>query len=315
MHRLAAVCALAFALAFPGAAAAEDAPYVPIVDLLPALPGQFTPSTWDTCTEGDADCVQRTLDTMYQRYGELIAADCDHNAVFALTYIRVTEEYERNAWNGFFEEPKFLAHEDAVFARLYFDAYDAWAEGRDADTQEGTGVPPAWRVAFDTARDRAVPGLGNILHGINAHVNRDMPFMLAGLGLTKPDGTSRKRDHDAFNELLNRVYDDVVEEMTARFDPTVDDFDPPGTTLDNLATFQILPLWREGVWRNAELLTLATTPEARAGVATWIETYALLQAQMIRGMLEYRGGQSSDMRDEHCAAQDNSVDDARPAAE
>ena len=295
MHRLAAACALVLTIALPGAASAEDAPYVPWADALPALPGQFTPSTWDECADGDPACVQATLDEMYRRYGELIAANCDHNAVFALTYIRVTEIYEDNAFTGFFREPRFLAHEDAVFARLYFDAYDAWAAGdRDA-------VPAAWEVAFDTARDRAVPALGNMLQGINAHVNRDMPFMLAGLGLVAPDGSSRKRDHDVMNELLNRVYDDVIAEMTARFDPTVDDFDQPGTTLDNLAIFQILPLWREAVWRNAELLTLATTPEARAGVATWIETYALLQAQMIRNGFEYRGDRSSAQRDAHCA--------------
>ncbi|MEX2195243.1 MAG: DUF5995 family protein [Thermoleophilaceae bacterium] len=307
MLRLAAA-ACALALAIPAAALAEDAPYVEWANHLPALPGQFTPNTFDDCADADPACVQATLDEMYRRYGELIAADCDHNAVFALTYIRVTEIYAENAHNGFFEEEDFLAREDAVFARLYFDSYDAWAAGEDA------AVPPAWQMAFDTARDRAVPALGNMLQGINAHVNRDMPFMLAGLGLTKPDGTSRKRDHDAMNELLNRVYDDVIAEMTQRFDPSVDDFDPPGA-LDNLAGFQILPLWREGVWRNAELLTLATTPEARAGVAQWIELYALLQAQMIRSGFGYRGDQDSTERDAHCAAQDNSVEDARPPAE
>lgn len=304
MLRAAAV-ACALALAAPAVAHAEDAPYVPIVDVLPALPGQFTPSTFDDCANGDPGCVEETLDEMYLRYGELVE-DCDHNAVFSLTYIRVTEEYARVARAGFFEEEDFLAHEDAVFARLYFDAYDAWEAGRRED------VAPAWQVAFDTARDREVPGIGDMLLGINAHVNRDMPFMLAGLGLTKPDGTSRKRDHDAFNERLNLLYDDVIAEIAQRFDPTTARYDVEGTTIDNLVAFQILPLWREGVWRNAELLNLAETPAARAGVSQWIETYALLQAQMIRGMLEYRLGQSSAARDAHCAAHAGDAEDARP---
>lgn len=304
MHRLAALAAV-LALALPAAASAEDAPYVPLTSLFPALPGQFTPSTWDDCADGDPACVDATLDEMYRRYFDHLDADCHHNAVFSLTYIRVTEDYARaaEAEPPFFEEPEFLAHEDAVFARLYFDALDAWAEGRGGD------VPPAWRVAFETAAERAVPAIGDMLLGMNAHVNRDMPFMLAGLGLVKPDGSSRKRDHDAFNERLNQLYDDVIAEIARRFDPSTAMWDPPGIA-DNLAAFQILPLWREGVWRNAELLTLATTPQARAGVAQWIETYAFLQAQMIRTMLEYRGGQTSAERDAHCAL--HAAADVRP---
>ena len=303
---LALGCAAAAILSAPGAARAEDAPFVPLVDALPALPGQFTPSTFDACADGDPACVQATLDEMYERYGERVST-CDHNAVFALTYIRVTEIYAERADEGFFEEPRFLAHEDATFAKLYFDAYDAWSEGRRAD------VPPAWQQAFDAAHDRAGPAIEDILLGINAHVNRDMPFMLAGLGLVKPDGSTRKADHDHFNRLLNEVYDDVIDEMARRFDPTTDDADLPGTTLDNTVSFQILPLWREMVWRHAELLSRAPTPEAREAVAREIEGYALEQARMIRAGLDYRWelGQSTDARDTWCAEHAGDADDAR----
>jgi hypothetical protein len=37
-----------------------------------------------------------------------------------------------------------------------------------------------------------VTGSGDLLLGISAHVNRDLPFVLASLGLVAPDGTSRK---------------------------------------------------------------------------------------------------------------------------
>jgi hypothetical protein len=301
------VLGCALALALPASAAAEDAPFVPLVDVLPAMPGTYSESAFSECADGDPACVGATLDEMYRRYGELVST-CDHNAVFGLTYIRVTEEYARAAQRGFFEEPEFLAHEDAVFARLYFDAYDAWAAGRLDD------VPMAWRVAFRAGRDRALPGIGNVLLGINGHVNRDMPFMLAGLGLVKADGTSRKRDHDRFNQLLNAVYDDVIAEIARRFDPTVDDFDAPGTALDNTLTFQILPLWREAVWRNAEMLAGARTPTARKLAAAHIESWALAQAHLIRQMLGYRRelGQSSEARDAWCAEHAGDADDARP---
>lgn len=300
IRRLSALAACAFALAVPAAAAAEDAPFVPLVDVLPALPGTYSASVFDDCADGDPGCVGATLDEMYRRYGELVST-CDHNAVFGLTYIRVTEIYRDRAET--FDEPRFLAHEDAVFARMYFDAYDDWDAGRRAE------VPEAWRLAFDAGRDRIMPGIGNVLLGINAHVNRDMPFMLAGLGLVKPDGTARKADHDYFNRLLNEVYDDVIAEVSARFDPTTDDFDAPGTTLDNMISFQVLPLWREMVWRHAELLAAAPTPEARQVVAAEIEGYAATQAQLIRTVLGRQG--SSGPRDAWCAAHAGTADDAR----
>lgn len=309
MRRLLAAAACVSALAAPATAAGEDAPYYPYVELFPALPGGFTPSTFDQCADGSPSCVDATLDEMYRRYGEHLAAGCDHNAVFALTYIRVTEEYRRVAEDGFFEEPEFLAHEDAVFAQLYFDAQDAWADGRVDD------VPPAWQAALQAADDRSVPGIADMLLGMNAHVNRDMPFMLAGLGLVKPDGSTRKPDHDAFNERLNTLYDDVFEEIAQRFDPETRRWDPQATTADNFLLFQMLPMWREGVWRHAEMLANAPTDEARAGVARWIETYAWMQAQMIRGMLGYQPalGQSSEARDAWCAAHAGSAEDARAA--
>ena len=66
-------------------------------------------------------------------------------------------------------------------------------------------------------------------------------------GLVRPDGTSRKADHDRVNVILNRVTDDILAEIARRFDPTVDDTNLP-TTLDDAALFQTARgLAREGV--------------------------------------------------------------------
>ena len=83
-------------------------------------------------------------------------------------------------------------------------------------------MPQAWAVAFRAADQRAVSAAGNLALGINAHVQRDLPFVLAAIGLVKPDGSSRKPDHDAVNIFLNRVADDLYPEIARRFDPTID---------------------------------------------------------------------------------------------
>jgi hypothetical protein len=262
-------------LAIPANAGAEDAPFIEWSSLLPSAMTGYRASTFSDCANASPKCIDATLREMRRRYNRM-ASRCDDNAIFQMTYIWVTERYRRAALDGgYISEPDFLAREDKSFAVMYFNAYNAWAAGqRDR-------VPRAWLWAFDTARAGSVNALGNVLQGINAHVNRDMPFMLAGLGLVKPDGSSRKPDHDRFNRLLNNVYDEVIDEIAKRFDPTAKAYDLPGTQLDNTAIFQLLPLWREGVWRNAEMLVRTRGTPMYAQVAKSIEDYAATQASDI----------------------------------
>ena len=127
-------------------------------------------------------------------------------------------------------------------------------------------MPVAWRKAFDAARDKRVTATGDLLLGINAHVNRDLPFVLAGMGLVRPGGESGKPDFDKANEFLDAASDAMMAELAARFDPTVDDVnDPLGLAYGTV--MQMLTTMREGAWRNAEALVNAPTAQARALVA------------------------------------------------
>jgi len=287
--------ALAFALAPPAVASAEDAPFVGWSALLPGLSFPYDPASPDDCSAGRVQCVDKTVRQMTSRF-DALASSCDHGAIFSLTYLRVTEEYRRTIDGPFFDDTPFVNYEDTLFAHYYFAAYDAWAAGR---TEQ---VPPAWRVAFDTAKAGAVSGSGDLLLGINAHVQRDLPLVLYSIGLVSPDGTSRKADHDRVDVILNRVQDEIISEIARRFDPTVDDSNLP-TTLDDAAIFQSLAGWREKAWRNAELLAAAPTPEARALVVAGIEQDATAEAQAIVAATQYPpllGGRAA--RDAFCAA-------------
>jgi hypothetical protein len=129
--------------------------------------------------------------------------------------------------------------------------------------------------------------MGNVFLGMNAHVNRDLPFVLAEIGLVKPDGTSRKPDHDRVNDFLAHTNQYLLAEAAKVLDPTLDDGDVPGTSLDNNVAVQALVGWREQAWRNAERLVAARTPEARAQVAQEIEQAAALEALVIRTTFSY----------------------------
>lgn len=293
-RRLVAVGALILALCAPTAALADDPPFIGWSALLPSLALPYDPASPDDCIAGRSQCVDKTIRQMTGRF-DLLASACDHRAIFSLTYLRVTQAYRQTIDQPFFDDTSFVNYEDTVFAHYYFAAYDSWAAGRIEN------VPPAWRIAFDAADRHAVSALGDLFLGINAHVQRDLPFVLYSIGLVAPDGTSRKPDFDRVNEILNRVTDPVIAEIGRRFDPTIEDTNLP-TMFDEATVFQVIAAWREKAWRNAEALAAAPTPAARELVAAQIENDAASEAQMIVASTAYpplTGGSAA--RDSYCA--------------
>jgi hypothetical protein len=115
-------------------------------------------------------------------------------------------------------------------------------------------------------------------------VNNDMPFMLAATGLHDEHGKSHKRDHDRFNRNLSDSFDDVLEDVARRYDPHAN-VDLPGTELDKTAIYQLLAVWREVVWRNAERLESAKSEAARRRVARSIQQYAVSQSRLLKPFL------------------------------
>ena len=141
-------------------------------------------------------------------------------------------------------------------------------------------------------------GLGNFMLAMNAHINRDFPHVLAEVGLTAPDGTSHRPDHNAYNQRLDSLYAPVFAEEADRFDPRFDDIDI--STLEETTAGVIMRGWREGVWRHAEELALAKTPSARRLVERQIEVYAATQALLMRSIFT-SGDAGNAERDAWCA--------------
>lgn len=266
--------------------------------LLPGFTIGYRPTSENLCVQGDIACVDAVINEMDARYQNLVAS-CDHNAMFALTYLRTTEAYRRAIEDPlFFTDTAFINHQDAVFARYYFEAWDAYRAG------DLGSVPIAWQLAFDAADRRSVAGLGNLLLGMSAHVNRDLPYVLAAIGLKKPNGRSRKPDHDTVNRFLIGVIGPLFAEAAARLDPTVDDVNLRITTIDEAAAVQLLFAWRELAWRNAERLVAARTPAQRRFVENTIELAATLEAQTLIAAFAYGPlrPNAAAKRDAYCAA-------------
>lgn len=241
------------------------------------------------CQVGKPRCVEFVIKEMERRYKPL-AKQCDHNALFALGYLRTTEIFLETLDDIDYGDRATVIREDALFAEYYFRAYDAYHLGSN-------NVPPAWKQAFDAAQTRSVTGSGDLVLGFNAHIQRDLPFVL--YKLYKQGHPVSYEDHNRINEFLQKV--NFLGELAQKFDPTIDDEDVPGEA-DDLQRFQLIASWRELAYRNFEKLRDAGSDEARAQVAAEIETYAEVTAQILRQQFSYPLGTDSSERDAYCQA-------------
>src|SRR3954447_1165593 len=287
------VAVLVAAVLFAGPASASEPANVPWETYLPALPAssQIQPHGVPNCRKASIRCIDveiRRLKAQQKRFG------CDHRGVFATTYLELTRQLRDTlrARPRFFNDSKYLYTEDALFANVYINTLHAYERGKP--------IPPAWQIALDTARSADENAAQDMLLGINAHVQNDMPFVLAALGQRTKTGKSRKPDHDKMNEILGAAYERVVRQIEDRFDPIVATTNARWIFADDYAGIEMVKEWREQVWRNAERLLAAKTPDERAQVASQIQEYAAEWARMIANPVQVPGYRAQ--RDAYCGA-------------
>jgi hypothetical protein len=231
--------------------------------------------------------VDATIADMTRRYDGYLK-DCDHRGLFAIAYLRTTEQYRDATQDpAFFHDGHYVAEEDLLFAKYYFDHVDAWDKGDVANE------PPAWTLSFQASRDHQVKTLGDALLGISAHINQDLPYVLATLGLVDAQGNSRKPDHERVNDFLAKV--SFNGDVTAHWDATFD--------ADYATGLPTIEAWREDAWANAQKLVDAKTPAERAAVDKAIADNALSVGQAMLSLTQYQAGESSAERDAFCAKQ------------
>ncbi len=308
MVRLASAVLLVMLLAaVPAPAFADhDGATIPWTEALPPLPvGDPGADASERCGADGVVCirrVERVLSDLAQHFG------CDHRAVFATTYQLLTAELRRQLETDpqAFDDPAAIGLLAEFFLAMYLQALEDHAAGRP--------VPEAWRIALD-ANEHGDQNAGqDMVASINAHVQRDMPFAVEAVGLSTPDGSSRKPDHDRVNEQLSRAYDEIVPEIGDRFDPFMLIIAEQPTPADDVASTQMVAGWREGVWRNAERLANAQTDSHRDLVVASIEDNARVWAH---ASTEAQVPDYRTYRDAYCLARaaGASQDEAIAAAE
>jgi len=198
----------------------------------------------------------------------------DRRGVFASAYLQITLAVAAKIREGFFQDNAWTERYLAAFARLYKDALDAWDRGDQG------GVPKAWRIAFQANTDRTSTVLQDLILGVNAHVNHDLPLALFEVGI-EPDREMRHADHTAVNEVLRAATDKLQESVEARYAPVLRAFDLAAGRFDeNVANFSVTKA-REEAWRAAEGLTDARSDIGRLARRAAIDMAAGLFARLV----------------------------------
>ena len=178
-----------------------------------------------------------------QERGDALAPDQSHLRIFLNTYRRTTLAVGEAVEEARFEDPEWVRAWDVAFAELYLDALDA--------NLSGERVPRPWRLAFDAPAD--LPALRQVLLGINAHVNYDLPQSLLAV-ITDEQFTDevlmdrRRRDHERIDGVLaSRV---AAEDSELKSTGVASILDTALTPLNRLGTKRFLREARLKVWHN-----------------------------------------------------------------
>lgn len=163
---------------------------------------------------------------------------------FLATYQRTTAAVAAAIEAGAFEDPAWVARWDLAFAGFYLDALDAHLSP--------TRLPSRpWRLAFDAAP--GLPPLLNVLLGVNAHINYDLPQALLAV-ITDAEFEDadlvarRRRDHARIDGVLaGRVAAEDVEIASRSARSLLDRALRP---LNRWGSRRFLKEAREKVWAN-----------------------------------------------------------------
>ncbi|WP_406697678.1 DUF5995 family protein [Singulisphaera sp. Ch08] len=198
----------------------------------------------------------------------------DRRGVFVSAYILITRELQRRIGSGLFNDNEWVERYVLSFANLYRQALEAYGRG------DRFSVPDAWKMAFDTS----VSGVGLVIQdlmlGINAHINRDLPNSLREVGVA-PNRESKYQDHRAVNDALHVATGVVQDRIAALYASGLGILDRLLGNLDEHFTGFSFEAARENAWSMGVALATGDSEASRAQLEESIERSSKLTARMI----------------------------------
>ena len=186
---------------------------------------------------------------------------------FLRLYRPVTEAVAETASpGGPYGDPRCVRWLDVVFANMFFRALRDSSRAPDE-------IPKAWAPLFEARKRSGIAPFQFALAGMNAHINRDLPFALVetweALGLEPERDSVAYRDFVLVNDLLERVEERVKADLATGALGHVER--SLGEVDDAVAMWKVSRA-REAAWTNGETLwALRGVPAVRAEFAAALD--------------------------------------------
>lgn len=193
--------------------------------------------------DGGLTTIEAVIDEMTDRWRRLHRAG-DWRAVFAKTYLETTEQIlAATRKPGLFLNPAWIVEIDCDFAQRYFDAVDAFDRGGDC--------PWPWRFALQAAVRKQTFLMQDVLLGMNAHINYDLPHSLHATvprDVTAEALDAYRKDNATLNLVLSEAVGAVQTEVADHYDFALNVFDAALGKRDEEFAARLIEAWRSRAW-------------------------------------------------------------------
>jgi hypothetical protein len=203
-----------------------------------------------------------------------LLAQADRRSIFVTLYLVVSREMRDRVARRAFLDPDWVHRYAVTFANFYRTALEAYDGGRAAE------IPRAWRVCFDAAAAGTGLVLQDLLLGVNAHVNHDLPLALERVSID-PDRGRRRGDHDAVNAVLASVTERATSRLSALYAPGLAGLDDCAGELDEMISQFSLDVARDHAWESAVALANARDRLERELTTRFVSSRAALIARLL----------------------------------
>ena len=198
----------------------------------------------------------------------------DRRCVFLTLYGTVSAEMRDRVARGAFEDPDWVHRYAVAFANFYRQALE------DFEAGSLSKIPMSWRLSFETARHGRGLVLQDVLLGVNAHVNNDLPYALNEVSIG-PDRQARYRDHSAVNAVLAAVTERATLRLASLYAPGLTGMDECAGEVDEIAGAFSLDVARESAWESAVALANARDEAERRRVERLIGSRATVLGKLL----------------------------------